>query len=225
KGGEEIVWMARWWPFGRRVVESTEAVPIREEQSRDDDRGWRTVLTGGTAASERGLSDRRELLREAYAAYTSNPLAYAVIEQQTNFVLGGGAKVVAADKRVQRVVERFRHDSENRMDLRIYSIQTELALFGEQFIRFYVDALTGRVVIRQLDPLHVTAIETDPEDVERAVRYLYSPPGGAGRPTTETGGWESGAGVGAWIGRRVDSGGGGVACGGEPGIECTAREV
>jgi hypothetical protein len=53
-------------------------------------------------------------------------------------------------------------------------------LFGEQLIRFYVDALTGRVVIRQLDTLHVTAIETDPEEVERAVRYRYAPPGALG---------------------------------------------
>jgi hypothetical protein len=169
--------MARWWPFGRKGVEAV--VPVREEQSRDDDRGWRTVLSGGTAASERDVSDWRELLGEAYAAYTSNPLAYAVIEQQTNFVLGCGAKV-AADKRVQRVVERFWQDPENRMDLRIYRIQTELPLFGEQLIRFYVDALTGRVVIRQLDTLPVTAIETDPEEVERAVRYRYAPPGALG---------------------------------------------
>jgi hypothetical protein len=52
-------------------------VPVREERSRDDDQGWRTVLRGGTAGTERDLSDWPELLREAYA---SNPLAYAVIE-------------------------------------------------------------------------------------------------------------------------------------------------
>jgi hypothetical protein len=55
---------------------------------------------------ERDLSDWQGLLREPYEAYTTNPLAYAVIEQSTNFVLGGGAAVVAEDARVQRVVEQ-----------------------------------------------------------------------------------------------------------------------
>ncbi len=155
--------------------------PARESAS-EDDSGWRTAwslaLGAGRGGTERDLSpgDWRGLLLDAYEAYCTNPLAYAVIEQGTNFVLGGGVRVVAREPRVQRVLDRFWQDPENRMDERVYSIQTELALFWEQFLRFFVDPLTGRVVIRQLDPLHVEAIETDPEDLERPLRYLYRPP-------------------------------------------------
>ena len=78
-----------------------------------------------------------------------------------------GCGLSAEDHRVQRIIDDFWQDADNRMDERIYALLTELALFGEQFVRFFVDPLTGRTVVRQLDPLYVTEIETDPEDVER----------------------------------------------------------
>ena len=162
----------RLWPFSRRV-----AAPVREAQP-DDDTGWvRGSVHGGRPLNpDRDELDGDALLQEAYKAYKENPLAYAIVEQTTSFVLGGGATVVAQDPRVQSIVDAFWHDPENSMPLRIYSLQTELSLFGEQFIRFFVDPLTGRTVIRQLDPLYIKDIETHPDDLERPLRYLYSPP-------------------------------------------------
>ncbi len=157
------------------------ATPARESASTthaDEDRGWRRAsLPGSTTLNpDRDELYGEALLREAYQAYTTNPLAYAVIEQTTSFVLGGGATVEAQDPRVQKMIDTFWHDPENKMDLRIYSIHTELSLFGEQFIRYFVDPLTGRTVIRQLDPLYVSEIETAPNDYEKPLRYLYNPP-------------------------------------------------
>ena len=153
----------------------------------EDDKGWRRAspLGGNALNPDRDELYGEALLREAYRAYTVNPLAYAIIEQTTSFVLGGGARVVAKDARVQRVIDEFWQDAENEMALRVYSLHTELALFGEQFVRFFVDRLTGRVVIRQLDPLYVTEIETDPDDIEKAVRYCYRPPGTLLAPAEE----------------------------------------
>ena len=74
------------------------------------------------------------------------------------------------------MIDGFWHDPDNRMDERAYSLLTELSLYGEQFVRFFVDPLTGRTVVRQLDPLYVTEIETDAEDLERPLRYRYVPP-------------------------------------------------
>jgi len=157
------------WMKGRAAV---------READQYEDVGWRRgSLAGGTVPDvEREEIDGEKLLRQAYGAYRSNPLAYAIVEMQTSFVLGGGASVVAEDARVQRVVDRFWKDKENRMGQRLYSLLTELSLFGEQFLRFFIDPMTGRVVIRQLDPLYIKEIETDPEDWERPLRYLWKPP-------------------------------------------------
>ena len=153
--------------------------------------GWRRGTLDGSRAPdpERDEWDGERLLRECYRAYRENPLAYAIVEQQTSFVLGGGAKVVARDARVQRWIDKFWNDKDNRMGRRIYSIQTELALFGEQFIRFFADDVTGRVVVRQLDPLYVKGIRTDPDDLERVEAYLWAPPREGVAGQLESGVW------------------------------------
>ena len=163
-----------WWPFGGRAEPHAlqpadhgerhaggqdAATPVQEATTHAvEDRGYRTLLTPQT---ERDLppADRRALLLEVYEAYLTNPLAHAVIELGTNFVLGGGVRVIAEDHRVQRIIDDFWQDADNRMDERSYALLTELSLYGEQFVRFFVDPLTGRTVVRQLDPLYVTEIE------------------------------------------------------------------
>lgn len=170
---------------GEEWVRPVRLRPARESES---DTGWR--IAGGAAPVGRvaGDSSRLQALDDAYEAYCTNPLAYAVIEQGTNFVVGGGVRVVAQEKSVQTVIDRFWEDRENAMGTRVYSIQTELALFGEQFIRYFVEEGTGRVVVRQLDPAAVVSIETAPDDVEKAVRYRYL-----------TGGTDLGRVDGVWI--------------------------
>lgn len=198
-----------WRNWVRRRAAGTPrgAASAAVREGEDGDYLWRAISPrAGTPLSGTGQdpTDWSAMTREAYRAYCTNPLAYAVIEQQTNFVLGGGAHVVAVDPRVQRVVDGFWNDPDNAMDRRVYAIQTELALFGEQFIRYFVDPVTGRTVIRQLDPLDVAGIETDPEDVERVLGYWYRPGASSWR-----------AGAGPWSGAGSASGAG--ASGGDDG--------
>jgi hypothetical protein len=63
------------------------------------------------------------------------------------------------------------------METRIYALCTELALYGEQFIRFYVNTIDGSVKIRQVDPSIIDEIETDPDDIETILRFHRRPVG------------------------------------------------
>ncbi len=118
-----------------------------------------------------------ELHNACYEAYNANPLAFAIIETTTSFVLGKGVTVAANDSAVQQVLQDFWRDPDNHMETRVYALCTELALYGEQFIRFYVNKLDGRVKIRQIDPSIIDEIETDPEDIETVVRFHRRPIG------------------------------------------------
>jgi len=69
-----------------------------------------------------------ELHNQCYEAYNSNPLARQAIEITTSMVLGSGLKVAAHTQRVQRLLDRFWHDPDNHMDLRVCSLCTELGL-------------------------------------------------------------------------------------------------
>ena len=118
-----------------------------------------------------------EIHNACYEAYNANPLAFAIIEITTSFVLGKGVTLSAGDPLVQQVLQDFWQDSSNHMDMRVYSLCTELSLYGEQFIRFYVNPINGRVKIRQIDPSIIDQIETDPDDVETPLRFHRRPIG------------------------------------------------
>lgn len=118
-----------------------------------------------------------ELHNMCYEAYNANPIAFAIVEMTTSFVLGKGVTLSANDARVQQLLLDFWHDPDNHMDTRVYALCTELSLYGEQFIRFYVNAMNGSIKIRQLDPSTIDEIETDPDDIETPVRFHRRPIG------------------------------------------------
>lgn len=118
-----------------------------------------------------------ELHNTCYEAYNANPLAFAIVEITTSFVLGKGVVVAAREPAVQDVLMDFWHDLDNHMDTRVYALCTELSLYGEQFIRFFVSPYDGRVKIRQVDPSLIDQVETDPEDIETELRYHRRPIG------------------------------------------------
>jgi hypothetical protein len=118
-----------------------------------------------------------ELHNQCYEAYHANPLAFAIIEITTSLVMGKGVTIAARDPLVQQVLLDFWHDPENQMETRVYSLCTELSLYGEQFIRFFVNPYNGRVTIRQIDPSLIDEIETDPDDIEKPLRFHRRPVG------------------------------------------------
>src|SRR5579859_2899410 len=116
-----------------------------------------------------------EIHNQCYEAYNANPLAFAIIEITTSFVLGKGMKVVAKTPTVQKVIDRFWNDQ--KMDSRVYDICTELALYGEIFVRFFINKYDGTVAIRMIDPSIVDQVETDPDDIEHQLRIHRRPIG------------------------------------------------
>ncbi|GCF09561.1 hypothetical protein KDI_31250 [Dictyobacter arantiisoli] len=118
-----------------------------------------------------------DLHYQCYEAWHANPLAAAIIEMTLSFVLGRGVIVEASNKKVQRLLRSFWDDPANRMDERVYTLCQELALYGEIFVRFFVNAYDGSVKIRMIDPSLIDVIETDPEDVETPLRFHRRPVG------------------------------------------------
>ncbi len=161
---------SEWWQrLGERLFGDLIQTRVQEAVAAEDI-GYRQV-TGASETRDDALWDHQRLLREVYEAYVTNPLAYAVIDIQANFVLGGGVRIACASAAVQEVVDAFWRHPDNTMDTRIYSLYTELSLYGEQFVRVFTDPLTGEIRLRQLDPLLIERIETAAEDIEQVHRY------------------------------------------------------
>ncbi len=131
----------------------------------------------------------QELHNECYEAYNANPLANTIVETITNFTLGRGVLVSAANRRVQRVLDAFWRDPDNHMDSRIYDLCMELSVYGEQFIRFFVNPIDGSVKIGQIDPSTIDEIETDPDNIEKPLRFHQRPVGSSSGAFDTDGRW------------------------------------
>ncbi len=175
-------------PSATRVQEQVDPTALSSSPT-EEDRYWGRTATGTEEDYYwRRLSDNwyqkdpipstyLELHNACYEAYNANPLAFAIIEMTTSFVLGKGITLAANAPAVQRVLLDFWHDPDNHMETRIYALCTELSLYGEQFIRFYVNKIDGSVKIRQVDPSIIDQIETDPDDIETVLRFHRRPVG------------------------------------------------
>src|SRR6266542_554726 len=101
--------MWRW--FGNR----NGAARVRAlEAGLKEDMGWRRAAAHGSTWTnpDRDELDGEALLRAAYRAYRTNPLAYAIIEQTTRFLLEEAARVGLVGPRANRgVVVRFEEPS------------------------------------------------------------------------------------------------------------------
>ncbi len=118
-----------------------------------------------------------EILNSCYEAYNANPLAQAIIEITVSFVVGQGIKPVAKTKKVQKLIDAFWNDPDNHMDSRVEDICRELSLYGEIYVRYFVNRYDGSVKIRLVDPALIDQVETDPDDIEKHLRYHRRPIG------------------------------------------------
>ena len=175
-------------PKGERIEELINPTAFASSPTQED-WYWGRMATGGEEDYYwRRLSDNwyqkdvipstyLEIHNQCYEAYNANPLAFAIVEITTSFVLGRGVKVTAKNRKVQALLDAFWTDPDNRMDSRVYDMCTELALYGEIFVRFFVNTFDGTVKVRMIDPSIIDQVETDPDDIETQLRFHQRPIG------------------------------------------------
>jgi hypothetical protein len=177
-------------PFRRQVHLAEDSRPGSSSQPTIED--WYWGRRGTTPTEEdyywRRLSDNwyeKDLIpstyltihNDVYETWNANPIAAYIVEMGVNFVLGDGIQVRARNKRVQKVLDAFWHDPDNHMDLRVYDLCQELSLYGEIFVRFFVNEFNGDVKIVTIDPSTIDEIESNPENVEHELRVHRRPIG------------------------------------------------
>ena len=155
--------------------------PVREAANTEDDATWRAL--NALRPDSVTWTDTRRLMLDAQEAYQTNPIAYAAVEAHANLVVSGGLMVTTPDPEAAAILDAWFTAPGSGMRERAYRIAAELALYGEVFLRTFVDATTGECVVRNLDPVLVEDIRIDPEDPETATAYLYRPLTVTGAPT------------------------------------------
>jgi hypothetical protein len=162
-----MVW--RRWIVDRWFGDLVEA-RVREAVSfMEEDQGWRSL--GGVAGRDVSFHTLAEQMANSADAYRESPLAFRIVELTTDYVLGRGVRLRSADHAVQAFVDEWWAHPQNRMAVRQFELCTELSLSGELFVTLHPNPYDGMAYVRMLPAATIDLIETDPEDVERELRF------------------------------------------------------
>lgn len=122
---------------------SEAAVPIEP-----DEEGWRSL--GALTRDLSGITLDR-VQKVAFDLYQRNPLGHRLTELVRDFVVGDGITYSVTNPYVQEVVDRFWHDSVNRIDQRNDNFALELGLYGELAPEVFVGPVSGVTVLGYVD--------------------------------------------------------------------------
>lgn len=140
----------------------------------------------GPATRQQYWTDYWASSAKAFEASTHSGIARRACRAMVQFPLGRGVRWKFEDPKAQDAWEAFWDG--NNMRARLRSILYDLAVFGEQFLRYFpppVDNPDQLLTVRQLDPATIYEVVTDQEDLETVYFYhqqfqtrmeLYSPP-------------------------------------------------
>jgi len=141
---------------------------------------WRTISRAFDSEEELSPEEHREILRRAFSTWCRNPLAGQIVNITTWFVMGKGIGYSAKDEQVGKAIDRFWNDPENDMLAVQHWMSNELQIYGELFIRFFVNPINGAIRIGLIDPLEIRDIVTSADNIRKPVAYLRE----YGKPST-----------------------------------------
>ncbi len=135
-----------------------------------DDKWW-TQIAGATGPHDRPWSEIQDALGDALTAWRLNPLARRIVQLTTDYVVGDGITIYSDLEAVNDFVHRFWTHPKNRVSLRLYPMCDELTRSGELFAVLSTNPADGMSYIRFVPASRINRIESDPDDLERELRY------------------------------------------------------
>ena len=157
----------RFLSFDQHLQEATASV---EDELALEDRGWvnlsNVVYTGLTP------QERITAVKNSRLYFIKDPLARQAIRLWTNYSFGSGMTFDAEDENVQKIINNHWLSKTNRPILGTQGqlkSSDKLLVDGEIFFALF-PGRSGEVTVRRIDPLEITEIITNPDDIED-VRY------------------------------------------------------
>ncbi len=134
----------------------------------DDQPGWTNL---SAQPNDRPLHEIHELYRDALQATRKNPMAKAIVDITTDFVLGDGIILSSPIPSYRKFIEKFWNHPLNRIDQRLQSMSDELSRAGDLFIVLFLNEQDGMSYIRFVTKEEIVEIETAENDWETEIAY------------------------------------------------------
>ena len=147
-----------------------EATQQTEDALSLEDQGWinLTTMTGNVIPA----AARATTVKEARLYSLKDPLARRAVALMTDYGFGSGMTWSMKDEKAKKLLETFWKAPENKSLLSPKGQRkssNKLLVDGEIFFALFLGT-QGKATIRRIDPLEITEIITDPNDIEN-VRY------------------------------------------------------
>jgi hypothetical protein len=134
-----------------------------------DNRWWDSMSRA--SGQDQHWWDLRTDMEDALEAWRVNPLAFRIVALTTDYVVGNGVKLSSPIAYVDKFVSSFWDHRQNKMAMRIYSWCDELTRSGELFVVLFTNPADGMSYMRTLPAVKINEIDTDPDDLEKELRY------------------------------------------------------
>lgn len=158
----------RFPEFSLLLAEATQSV---EQELNLEDKGW--TLLGGSSADIIPTDQRIANVKQSRLYFVKDPLARQSIRLWTDYTFGTGMTWQAEEEQTDKVLSAFWGNPGNASVLGASGQRKssdKLLVDGEIFFAIFLGA-NGASTIRSIDPLEITEIITDPEDVEHPLYY------------------------------------------------------
>jgi hypothetical protein len=130
--------------------------------------GWTTF---DAQPNDQDYATSAQLYRDALEATRKNPLAKAILDITTDFVIGDGISISSSHGRLQTFIDRFWNHPQNRIDQRLQAMSDELVRAGDLFVVLFRNPADGMSYIRFVTKEQIVHIETADNDWERELEY------------------------------------------------------
>ncbi len=153
--------------FNQLLQEATQTV---EQELLAEDEGWTKL---GGASSELPSDTRIANIKQSRLYYLKDPLAKQSIRLWTDYTFGTGVSWHADDENVQDALKTFWDSPDNKAVLSTRGqrkASDKLLVDGEVFFAIFLGP-DGQATLRTIDPLEITEIITDPDDIEKVMYY------------------------------------------------------
>lgn len=159
-----------------------EATKTVEDELALEDQGWLNL-----SAQSREIiasAQRIQYVKQSRLYYLKDPLAHQAIRLWTDYTFGRGMSWQTEDETASKALESFWNNKLNQSVLSARGQRRssdKLLVDGEVFFAIFLGP-EGSATIRRIDPLEITEIVSDPDDIENVYYYKREWSDGQGQP-------------------------------------------
>ncbi|MDX1615208.1 MAG: hypothetical protein R3300_12920 [Candidatus Promineifilaceae bacterium] len=161
-----------WWRRARTRLRSwlEGRLGLATISTRVDDAepGWTQLKS---RPNDQDYSAYVQLYRDALEATRKNPLAKAIVDITTDFVIGDGITIDSAHTRLSKFIDDFWNHPQNRMDQRLEAMCDELTRAGDLFPVLFRNQQDGMSYVRFIPKEQIVQIVTAENDWETEIAY------------------------------------------------------